>query len=100
MTNFFLRQPHHRGGIRQETVVIPEKMCYNPENAVQAQGGSVMPTLVPILADIRSGAEEAPPVPNTTFGMLFACWAAWLRLQVRSRRRGLRITANGMCRRS
>lgn len=34
-----------------------------------------MPTLVPILADIRSGAEEAPPVPNTTFGMLFACWA-------------------------
>lgn len=75
MTNFFLRQPHHRGGIRQETVVIPEKMCYNPENAVQAQGGSVMPTLVPILADIRSGAEEAPPVPNTTFGMLFACWA-------------------------
>lgn len=75
MTSFSLRQPHHRGGIRQETVVIPEKMCYNPENAVQAQGGSVMPTLVPILADIRSGAEEAPPVPNTTFGMLFACWA-------------------------
>ena len=29
----------------------------------------------PLLADVSSGAETRPAVPNTSFGMLFACWA-------------------------
>ena len=29
----------------------------------------------PLLADVSSGTETQPSVPNTSFGMLFACWA-------------------------